>query len=699
MKMKEFFTKVKKFNFIYYILLAVVVLFSYHQLLGMYFWRDDYTGLYLGQLANLSTHPGFAYPYHLALLLERYARQFFGLNASYYFLTVIILYVIASWLLFYFLKRLVSNLLIAFFSTLVFAAGFVGQDAMKMTMGDGLGTILALDILLAGFVTFLIYLQNGKKVWLVSSLIAFALTLEITPQRTGSSLLIFLALDWIISWKRKSQELIIRNVLFLLVFLIQYFLHPSVLLLGYKVNPPTQFWGLLVNLSPLYILNFLGTFWNMIIPTPLQEQFNASLGTSGQSLTLIKFWLTGLPTIFLAVTLFIYLKFLRPAIYSAITLGKIITAVVLFSLLWAMAIHQITIDKGDLVAIFNGGMWLIFLIVWIVLGIPKSKLLSLFSLLAIFGILAIFFITIPERVLVSYNRYLLLPSFTVALLPIIFITKEFYQKELRKRRLAQILLLAVVGILVLPRLIFAYTTQREFRQDYSQHAKRMYQNLHSFIPRINQPTIIYLEGVTKQLQFTVGDAARVGYFGSEVAYAVHYQTQKENIILPQTAGEIPGLLKKNPNLSYQDVYTFIYDKDGLRDTSSITRQLLAGPNQPISVAIDSWKEELSSNDLKVFQFTPTSSIWTLLPLEVKIPLKFSSQSKEKEMEMSWEYNTSGLITEDKFVKVKLLTDNLWHEYKFIIPAGGEYLQKVSFNFPTDTSVEIGTTQLDYLLDN
>lgn len=556
-------------------LLAVFAFVSYHQLLKMYFWRDDYTGLYIAQQEDLRNQAEFAYPYHIALLAEKYAWQLFNLNASNFYLTVIILYITSAWLLFYFLNRLLKGDTIAFLCSLVFAAGYVGQDAMKMTMGDGLGTIMALNILLATLLTLLVYLQNGRKIWLIFSLIFFFLVLEIAPQRTSSFPLLILALDWIVSWKKRNFNLYLRNFFFMAIFLIQYFLHPSVWILGYKITPPSKFLGVLVDFSPLYLLNPLGIFWNLIVPSDLQENLNRIIGIYNQQLSLFRFWLAGLPSVFFAIFLLIYLKLIRGKKFSFLILGIIITFIFSFSVIWALVIYQNQIDKGDMVSILNGGILLLFVVIWIKWGGSKFKSLAILSLLAIFSIIVIFFWTIPERILVSYNRYLLLASFTPALLPIIFVTKEYHQKNLVKRRLAKLLFITVIFILVVPRLTFALFTQQIFVENYSQHARKMYQEIKFYIPDTNKKKVIYVNGVNKELDLSVGDAARVGYFGSEVAWAVNFKTKKENILLPQTLEDIPKLLEDNPEVLLEDVYTFLYDEGGIKNTSQITRKILS----------------------------------------------------------------------------------------------------------------------------
>lgn len=83
---------------------------------------------------------------------------------------------------------------------------------MKMSMGDGLGTMVALNVLLLDLVVFIQYLLAKKKVLYVLSLAIFFLTLEAAPQRTSSALLILLLLDWMVSFKDKKAGILKRNL-------------------------------------------------------------------------------------------------------------------------------------------------------------------------------------------------------------------------------------------------------------------------------------------------------------------------------------------------------------------------------------------------------------------------------------------------------------------------------------------------------
>lgn len=670
-----------------YIFLAAVAFLSYHQILQMYFWRDDYTGLYFSQ-KSLVGDPAFAYPYQIAFLVERFFWQIFGHDATHYFLTEIILYISATCLLFYFLQKLFHDKKVAFFCSLVFAAGYIGQDAMKMSMGDGLGTMVALNVLLLNLVAFIKYLLTKKKILFILSLVAFFLTLEVAPQRTSSFLLILLLLDWMISFRGEKMDILKRNISFILIFFVQYFIHPSVWILGYRIISPTHFLGIFASFSPLYALNFLGTFWNMLFPTHLQMGFNTFIDIYKDNLNFYRFLLAGFPAFLFSSLSLVFLKFIRPSTYSFLYIGRCIAILAAFLVLWAYLIKGVTVDQTDLVSIFNGGIFLAFLILWIFIGVAKSKAYALFSILAIFSMLAIFFLTIPERVLVSYNRYLLLPSFTVALIPIIFITKEYYQKEAIRKILANLLFFAIILVLTVPRIFTALSTQQEFVESYSQHAKRFYQQLREFLPRVDKKKVIYVEGATKELDLSIGDAQRVGYLGSEAAVAINLQTKKENIILPQALDEVPELLKTNNGVGVPDVYTFIYTEQGLSETSQITRELLRGVNLQIAVLPTDW-----GNGLSLY---PSTKIWTLQSIEVMIPMKIYLSPSN--VEIFWEYNTYGPVHKGRSVNIPTFTDGLWHEYKFIIPAGGEYLKRIYFKEFTSVP-EIGITRIKYYKEN
>ncbi len=661
-------------------ILASLAFLSYHQLLEMYFWRDDYTGIYFAQVRNLTQEFGFAFPYQMAFLIERFFFNLYGLEASLYYLTEVILYIFATLLIFYFSNDFFKNRVIAFCGSLIFAAGYIGQDAMKMSMGDGLGTIVALNVLLLNLVIFLRYLQKKKIVLLITAFILFFMTLETAPQRTSSSLLIFLLLDWCMSLKNDKTLILRRNLTFILIFIIQYFIHPSVWLLGYRVPEPTHFWGVLSTLSPYYLLNPLGTFWNMIFPSHLQDQFNLFINLRNEQLTLLKIWVSGIPVFIFAALSLVFIKFIRPAEFKFKSVLKVVSFLVVFSIIFAGLVFRIDIDRYDAASIFNGGVFLIFLITLIIKGVPESRILSLSGLLMVFFMLAIFFITIPERVLVSYNRYLLLPSFTIAFLPAFFITKEFYLKNSIKRSFARLFFALFIAALVLPRLFASFSTQQEFVQSYSRHAKTFYRELREIIPA-DKKVVIYVEGATKELDLSIGDAARVGYLGSEAAVAINLNTRKENILLPQSLEEIPVLLNKNKTIGVDDIYTFLYTEQGLFETSKITRELLLGNSPQVTVLPD---------DLDKLK------IWSLQPIEAVIPLK--APNGVSELEAFWAYNTYGSVHKDRSVKIPLFTDGLWHEYKFIIPAGGEYLKRIYFK-DLGFKPEIGKIRFKYSNEN
>jgi len=50
------------------------------------------------------------------------------------------------------------------------------------------------------------------------------------------------------------------------------------------------------------------------------------------------------------------------------------------------------------------------------------------------------------------------------------------------------------------------------------------------------------------------------------------------------------------------------------------------------------------------------------------------------MRVAWEYDTSGPIGVDKNILLEVDLDGKWHEYEFVIPAGGRYLKRVKIEY-------------------
>lgn len=107
------------------LVILLIILISYGQTLRMYFWNDDYTALYLAQHDMM-----FNFPYQWVVPLTKASLFLLGPNPFYFHLLALILYILAALLFFKFLEILKINKRAAFMATVLFASGYIGQQAL-----------------------------------------------------------------------------------------------------------------------------------------------------------------------------------------------------------------------------------------------------------------------------------------------------------------------------------------------------------------------------------------------------------------------------------------------------------------------------------------------------------------------------------------------------------------------------------------
>jgi len=773
------------------VLLAVTVVVAYIYLPKMYFWLDDYTFLYWAQ-QHQPSHI-YTFPYHLHFWISSLLVPILKLTPWHYYVCGISLYISASYLVFALCKMFLKRTNLALLSALVFASGYVGQGSMMIMVADGLFMVLGVNTFLITIIAFIKYLSDRNTIWFFLAVIFFFLTLEIIPARYGGLVIIVIAADWLFSPRKKKNllSLLLRNGLFLAIFFMQYAVHPSRIFLKYNVlgsvNGSSNLFEYLhkqyvVNISVFNgnnLLNTVGSFGNLFFPICWQKEIFYLMNKLPIYQSSYELWYWALPTISFSFIMFFLIKLLKDIFWKKILIYYGI--ILIFSIFWSRLVTFSILNPISQRSILHGGIILVFFVLLLLLRVPKFIKSATFSIIITFAVFSLFTFFKSETIIYTDYRYLIVVAFAPSLMMSFFVTKELFNREKLnpiKRRLAWIIFLLPVLFLIISHLYLGITTQKEFVETYSQHSQKLYQQLYTYIPEIIDKTVIYIEGGTKDLNYAIGAAERVGTLRSEAAFAVHYHTLMENIILPTTSGDIPQILQNNPDIDINNVYSFIYTENGLQNTSETVRQLLQSSDQP-RVSFLKWQivpDEsliLVNNEgvqVKTILFTAgeyTLGIYpwiklyiqpkvkTQLPLQMRLKLRASLQhtlpvpyyhlhltkdivpeklwketlfwrvdqcavgagiqpfdcviSKEIEsalltnypgvgkVEMSWQYNTSGLISQSRNIFLTVPLDDTWYEYEFTIPAGGEYLQELRVDYISFPGIlAVDKIQLNYI---
>lgn len=528
----------------------------------MYFWHDDYTFLYLVQRGEW-----FGFPYQVNTLITKYLFYNFGLNHFWYVLLGFLSFLLSITLTYLLIKKLIRNKGLAFLSTAVMASGYTGQDAFKMFVTES-SMFVGMNVFLISTISLLNFLEKPGREWYLLAFLTFILTLEINPQRYAGVVIIFIILS--LAYARFSFRLrILTAGIFGMGFFIQYFLHPTRFLLSYPIQlAPQNLIGKPLDIFQLqYVKNLTATFWNLFFPSYLQDQIFFSFRDYGayQQLGLSVF-----PIFLTALFIFFILWFLRPRKRKNLLIFT--SLFLILGVVWGRLVITFPLRLEDIYT-FSGGLFILLLALLLSLRIPYSAKACIFFSIISFGLFAIFWVAIPWQVLDSSHRYLMATSFTVPLLLSFFIPREIIFKARPTQRFIAWVFFIVPCIFLTGIHIFAAKeTQKEFIINYSRHVKNIYSQIKYHIPQINDTVVVYIDGDTSQLKYAVVDAFRVGALPPETALAVHYNTKMENIVFPDSLDKIIEAAK-NKSIKVNNIYTFSYDGNNLKDTSVETRKL------------------------------------------------------------------------------------------------------------------------------
>lgn len=680
-----------KYHIWSFIVIVLVIVVAFRNAWGMYFWHDDYTYIYLAQNNQLNE-----YPYHFFSVWINHLFRIFGLNHQSYLLLGILLYIIACCLLYLLLIRAFSSKVLSLLGTLVFASGYTGQDSIKMLLGDGIHTLIGIIAFLSTLLLFIKYHYSSKIGFLLLAFFLLLLTLDFLPTRYAGAFLILIGIDWVFSLKKRDglRKPLMRSAVFFAIFLIQFLVHPSKFILNYssiyadgtKILNLGQILGMVGDFQWKYFFIPFGTFWNHFFP--FDYQINLSFFLS-KHFSIQNLWIQSLPSFLIILVTFIILKSLRTQILSWRKIFFYLVIFLFFSAFWTRVSTFASVYPMEQVSILNGGIFFMLLVALLLLKIPAFPQFAVISLFIIFGGISVFFVVKPEFVIESYDRYLLPTAVGVPFVLSFFTSREIFEKKIFRKRLPGLTLFLLPALLLIgSHIMLGEKTQRAFVKNYSLHAQIFFSDLKSYLPQISEKKIIYIEGATKELSFAVGDAARVGEFGSETVYSVHYGTNVDNVLLPESPDDIISLLRENPDVSIEDVYYFIYTAEGLKNLSEGFRMLFKSDSQPTAVSPGGWRKR--DNDLVL-----DTKFSSQLPIKVKLLIKAASKVSEKrvpleeEVEIKWRYDTIGPLPQENFVRLTILPDNKWHNYEFLIPGGGEYLKEVVIAYDNFGLLHVG----------
>lgn len=472
---------------------ALLVFISFGQTLDFYFYHDDYTHIYKAQ-----NHIQSSFPYQLFSAATTPLYNLFRLNPFPYHLIGMLLYWVSAQFVYILLKQVFRNKWVSFLGVVIFSSGYVGQGSQIMFLGDGVGTLTVLPLVIVLLITFL-RAVSYRKAWLFafSYLLTF-LVLELSPHRYAGLIIPLVLLDWLFWFylEEKKKELLPtlgRNILFLGLFYLEFVLRPTNIFWGTHQMPSHYIFNSTEFLDKSNIAIGFSNLWNFFFPSYVFEAIYSHISVlHGLSFTFVKDALVGMETV----------------------MGLLLASTI-----------------GVLAAVYR-------------------RRETCITIILLMGLL-VFYYKDPSQNIGSDYRYFM----SYAFVPPLFLS---FLLDSKNSKSSQRYILISATVMVCLRLVSAIQTQREFGQIYSSNFKNIHEQLTQQVKVLNTPAIMYFEGETKELNHITVDAFRIGELKPQAAVAVHYNVLIEDLVWPETFDEIAQVAAKN-HISKDSIYAFTYD--------------------------------------------------------------------------------------------------------------------------------------------
>jgi len=566
--LSKFYSEVYNFVFVkhYWIFLAVVVLISYGQILGMGVWKDDNAIFF--KFDHIYEQAGFfgkgilgEGPYKFSVTPYYPIHLIFG-NESIvpYYVLILIFYFVSTLCVYFLFSRLFSKSL-GKVSAFLFAAGYISSQGF-FWLATAMFSNLSIVVISLIILLYNAFLTKRKILYYLLAVFLYWLCVAFFPLRAYYFIAFILSFELIFAaFKKFPKSLIgsfVRSLPFVGIF-YYYFLFSS--------DSRTA-------LVKDYVLSLLrGEFYKTF-------SFFTSLSNVVIPNNYINFILTKLPHAEIILIIFFCIFYYTLFVKSKKRLTLTFVSLIL-TLVWFVASKEVfnspvlSLSRNNLFIVFMGGMVLFNLFLfYFVIEKEKKKLFILLSLWLLISISA-YAAYQPTAFFNTIHHYFTNSFFAlVGILGLLYL----YFRE-RNDNFGKVFSKIIIfwGIL---NLISSFYYQNHLLKTRSIPVGNFYRELKTYLPQIKKGDILY---------FDVGEGAR-SYFESafsvssmpeSTALAWRYSVDRYDFYL---ASEPPEFIKiAGQNISNLDnLHTFFYGKAGLENTTGISKKLISGKNYQTS---------------------------------------------------------------------------------------------------------------------
>lgn len=611
----------------YWFFLLVIVLISYGQILGMGIWKDDNAIFF--KFDHLYERTGFfgkgilgAAPYRFSITPYYPIYKIFG-NQSivpYYALVLIFYYV--STLCVYFLYSRLFSPLVGRVSAFLFAAGYIASEGFYWLSNSMLHHM---SILL---ITFILYLYNRffiekKLKYYLFALVFYWLSAFLVPLRTHYFIIIVLFFEFIYFTFKKFPNSFINSILRILPFL--YIFYRFFILNADSRALSVNSYILSVARGEFYkTFSFFTSLSNLLIPDNIINRL--AFGEIP-----VKFIILILFAVF-----FCYLFNKKNKKWLLVTGSTLVCTAWMFLSKSLYTSSLLSITKTSSLALYLGGIFVYLLSVLYFLMNEKTKRHYLFLALCVTVSILTYAAYGPTAFFGTTHRY-----FTNAFFFLVGLLGIVYIYFLRRKDVFGKLICLVILLWGATNIVYSFSHQHNLLLTRSIPVANFYKQLKTYLPVINKGDILYFD-VNDNAQLFFSQAFSVSSMPETTAIAWRYDIDRYDFEMYTDYDELISVLSKDNNKIWQ-LFTFYYDKDGLVDTTSQTRNLLnkgSGEILPLTPMLLTFRAEIAPDYNKITKLYTSGTADTLLKQKMAAYLlnrnKYYSGVKAKSLS-EWKY--------------------------------------------------------------
>ncbi len=531
------------------LVLIVVVLISYGQLLKMATWEDDQALFF--KLAHINEAAGYFGAGPLGSGVYRFSATpfipiytLFGFNTTIFFAFLIILYIIAT-LIVYKTFSLILGDVGGKIAGFLYAAGYIASESiirMNNSATTSISIILS-SLILACLWKF--YKQN-RYIWYIPAVALYGVAVLVSYARIHYFIVVIILFELIfLTFKKPIRSIIyslIRLIPFIFIFYNNYLIDTD--------SRAGEVHNFLVSLShgQFYLLyGFLASLAYLVVPDWFIDMI---LRLSPLSITIaLVLFSTGMTVVCLWNN--IRLRFL-----ILILVPTLITWIVFSNNIFNTPLLRT--DQQHLFVVNLGGIIILLsILIFIIAG--KHRKLYTFLLFWLFGNLAAYSAYLPTYAFDTVDRYTAHSFLALAgIAGLLYVV-------LPKDRLVGKIGVAIIVLLAAGNIYHSLTYQHNILQIRSYPSKRFYTQLKNFLPKIEKDDIIYID-VAPEAQNIYNANISAAMMPDTTAFAWRYGVDRYDFKLTSDFDELIKIITSD-KIPPTKVHTFWYSKDGLTDTT------------------------------------------------------------------------------------------------------------------------------------